>query len=362
MKVISNQPILAKIASAVILLTLLAIIPARAQNCAAPVNLATDGSFDRGLSGFENSGGWLFNQPLDPAIYGTTYISRAAVQNSAAAPVGPAATAYPAASLNAFALNENDGANDSITLSGPAGNFVSYYSESLHIWLDMGWRQAGGNPTYAATLKIKVDGVTYMTITTVNGNDAGSATGAVAGGGLLGANTPSSYPNSGGAGSLSTWNTIHLIVPYSGTGTPNVSFVIAGGSGTSDDFAIDRIYVPLCQISAINVSKSSTVISDPANGTSNPKAIPGATIRYCIVAENPSSNPSVTALSLSDDMSGLPYTVIPSSIRVNGSVTAGQCNWDGVVGGSFLGGVVTATLNTLTPGTATSAYFDVVLD
>lgn len=362
MRVIFQHSIYVKISSYFALLTLLFSTPALAQICTSPVNLSTNGSFDSGLNEFINSGSWLFNQPLDPGVYGTLYNSRASVQNPAAAPTGSAAAAYPAASLNAFALNENDGANDSISIVIPSGKFVSYYSGALHIWFDMGWRQAGGSTTYAATLQVKVDGTSYMTITTVAGNAAGSATGAVSNGATLGASTPTSYLNSGGAGSLSQWNTIHLIAPYFGSTTPNVSFEMAGGSGTSDDFAIDRVYVPLCQVTAISVSKSSTVISDPTSGTNNPKAIPGATIRYCVITENPASNPPATAVTQSDDVSGLPVSIVPLSIRVNGSVTAGKCNWDGMTGGSIVGGVVTATLNTLAPGTSSSAYFDVILN
>ena len=36
----------------------------------------------------------------------------------------------------------------------------------------------------------------------------------------------------------------------------------------------------------ISVFKSSVVISDPVNGTTNPKAIPGAIIEYCISVAN----------------------------------------------------------------------------
>lgn len=43
---------------------------------------------------------------------------------------------------------------------------------------------------------------------------------------------------------------------------------------------------------ALSVSKVSTVIADPVNGTTNPKAIPGATIEYLITVAN--SGPSAT--------------------------------------------------------------------
>jgi len=89
---------------------------AHAQNCTAPVNLTSNGSFDSGLTGYTNTGNWLFNQTLDPATYGTIYNSRAAVQNPSAAPSGQDASAYPAATTSAFVINEEDAANDMLAI------------------------------------------------------------------------------------------------------------------------------------------------------------------------------------------------------------------------------------------------------
>lgn len=44
----------------------------------------------------------------------------------------------------------------------------------------------------------------------------------------------------------------------------------------------------------LNVTKVSSVISDPVNGTSNPKAIPGATIEYLITVTNSGPDPADT--------------------------------------------------------------------
>src|SRR5690606_19124580 len=41
----------------------------------------------------------------------------------------------------------------------------------------------------------------------------------------------------------------------------------------------------------LTIVKLSRVISDPFNGTTNPKAIPGAIVEYEIIVTNPAANP-----------------------------------------------------------------------
>ena len=79
-------------------------------------------------------------------------------------------------------------------------------------------------------------------------------------------------------------------------------------SGFTDDAArdgsdTDRSFV---EVSAANVSvvKSSLVVSDPVNGTTNPKAIPGAVIRYCIAVSNSDSGATATGVTISDALPG----------------------------------------------------------
>ena len=227
---------------AALLMALVLAAPLAAQQCATPVNLASNGSFDAGLSGYTNSGSWTFNQTVSPSLYD----SRAAVQNPSAAPSGNDAAAYPSASQTAFTFSEIDNGSASLSITNPTGNFLTYFSGQLHIWFDMGWRQAGGtsNP---ATLQVRVNGTTFLTITTISGTGSGSATATLSNGATLGAGTPASYFNAGGSGALSQWNTIRLIIPYSATTLPDVSWVMSSTSSFADDFAIDRIYVPLCQ-------------------------------------------------------------------------------------------------------------------
>ena len=335
--------------------------PVSAQNCTTPVNLNTNGGFTSALTGYSSVGSWQFNQTLDPGVYGTIYNTHAAVQNPAAAPTGSLATNYPASTLNSFVINENDAANDTLTISSPLTGYGLYNSGQLRIWFDVGWRQAGGSPTTAGTLDIRVNGTTYMRIVTVAGNNPGSATSTLFSGATLGTSSASTFANTGGGGILSQWNTVHLIVPYSASTMPVVCFAMSGGGGVSDDFALDRIYVPMCTVTPIVTSKLMRVVSDMVS-SSNPKAIPGATVRYCITVANPAGNPTVQTVNISDTLSTLPGAYVASSLRINGTVTGSTCNEDGVAGGSFGSGTVSATLANLASGQARTIYFDMVLN
>jgi len=58
----------------------------------------------------------------------------------------------------------------------------------------------------------------------------------------------------------------------------------------------------------ITVTKSSTVISDPVNGATNPKRIPGAVVEYTVTITN-SGDTLATGVTLTDDLSGEAATV-----------------------------------------------------
>lgn len=94
---------------------------------------------------------------------------------------------------------------------------------------------------------------------------------------------------------------------------------------------------------ALTVLKHSKIVSDPLNGTANPKAIPGATIEYCIAVSNAAGSATATSVGISDP---LPATVTYDSgygIFVDGTVTSGTCNSDGSAGGAYNGGTTTVS-------------------
>ncbi len=73
-----------------------------------------------------------------------------------------------------------------------------------------------------------------------------------------------------------------------------------GGSGLGDGFESDRDGFEV-QSAGLTVSKSVTVIDDPFNGTTNPKAIPGATVEYVITVTN-SGTLDADAVSITDSI------------------------------------------------------------
>jgi len=82
--------------------------------------------------------------------------------------------------------------------------------------------------------------------------------------------------------------------------------VLADGTSTSeeaansgDDSALGQFQVAGALMSVV---KSSRIVSDPVNGTTNPKAIPGAVIEYCIAVSNAAGAATATAVNVSDDL------------------------------------------------------------
>ena len=88
---------------------------------------------------------------------------------------------------------------------------------------------------------------------------------------------------------------------------PNtVEDVFADGSGTNDAVE-DAVHSDQADYkvatAVLTVTKTSAVISDPINGTTNPLAIPGALIEYTVTIANAAGASTATGISLSDDLS-----------------------------------------------------------
>ncbi|MFM5950208.1 MAG: proprotein convertase P-domain-containing protein [Novosphingobium sp.] len=114
----------------------------------------------------------------------------------------------------------------------------------------------------------------------------------------------------------------------------------------------------------LSVSKSSTVISDPVNGTSFPKAIPGALVEYCILVAN-TGPAALTNLSASDSLPAN-FTYSASTLQTanscTGSPTAEDDNSTGTdetdpFGAAISGTTVTGTASSLASGAAYALRF-----
>jgi uncharacterized repeat protein (TIGR01451 family) len=132
----------------------------------------------------------------------------------------------------------------------------------------------------------------------------------------------------------------------SGTNTTGVDTVLADGSG-SDDSANDGVYTArgsyTVTAATLTVSKTNRVIDDPVNGTTDPKAIPGATVEYCIAVSNGAGSATATNIVISDVLPA-DLTFVSGSIRINGALDgSGNCT-GGDPGGSIAAGTITAPL------------------
>ncbi len=92
-----------------------------------------------------------------------------------------------------------------------------------------------------------------------------------------------------------------------GANTAGVDTVLADGNGgTGEDADNDGDFSDQGQFEVagalVSVVKSSRIISDPVNGTTDPKAIPGAVIEYCIAVSNAADGATATAVNVADDL------------------------------------------------------------
>ena len=106
----------------------------------------------------------------------------------------------------------------------------------------------------------------------------------------------------------------------------------------------------------LTLDKRSTVISDPVNGTTNPKLIPGAVVEYCIAVSNAAGGAAANSIAVSDILPAT-LTYVASSIRLNGTTTGLTCNADGSAGGSFSSGTVSGTITTVAAGDTRTLVF-----
>lgn len=127
----------------------------------------------------------------------------------------------------------------------------------------------------------------------------------------------------------------------------------------------------------VSVVKSSVVISDPVNGTTNPKAIPGATIEYCIAVSNAAGAATATNVNVLDDLPaevdfdnafGI-FVDATATVDSSGATPVATCTVpSGSSGGSFTAGGgtggldrVSGTLSDIDGGDTGALYFRVTI-
>jgi uncharacterized repeat protein (TIGR01451 family) len=165
---------------------------------------------------------------------------------------------------------------------------------------------------------------------------------------------------SGGAGSLGI-----TVTQTAGANTSGMDTVFAdtnaNGNTASDGASFaDNDYTVLA--AALTAVKTSKIISDPINGSTNPKMIPGATVEYCIAVSNGAGSATATNVALSDPLPAQTTYLSAFGIKVNGTVTAGACNADGSAGGSFASNTVSGTLSNIAAGGTSTMVFRVTIN
>ena len=128
--------------------------------------------------------------------------------------------------------------------------------------------------------------------------------------------------------------------------------------------------ITFCRPAAtLNVTKISQVISDPINGTTNPKAIPGAVMQYCILIGNAGSA-TVNSVSATD---AIPATVTYNAASMKSgpdcstATTVEDDNASGAdendpYGASVSGATLTATAATIAPAANFALTFQVTVN
>lgn len=128
-----------------------------------------------------------------------------------------------------------------------------------------------------------------------------------------------------------------------GADTTAVDVVFADGAGTDDaanDGAASDRDAYLVQTADVSISKTSAVVADPINGTTNPKAIPGAIIEYTITVDNDATaSASATGITITDV---LDTEVLAGTILYCDEAPTADVDFDCADGGT---GSVTLNLN-----------------
>jgi uncharacterized repeat protein (TIGR01451 family) len=107
----------------------------------------------------------------------------------------------------------------------------------------------------------------------------------------------------------------------------------------------------------MSIAKTSIVTSDPVNSTSNPKRIPGATVRYCFTVDNTGDGDAEDA-TIRDSLTGDGkdnLTYVRSGSVVQNISTACDCAAISTTNGSISGNDVTIVIGDIN-GTSDTAH------
>jgi hypothetical protein len=156
-------------------------------------------------------------------------------------------------------------------------------------------------------------------------------------------------------GGANTAGTVDTVLQDTGTGI-NGDIANDGKSTDDDDYTVSA--------ANLTVTKLSRVIEDPVNtiasgNAANAKAIPGATIEYCIVVANAAGASTASSVVINDNLTSLPVTYSSAfGVFEGGSVASSVCS-GGTGTGTYNAGtkIVNGNLGTITAGQTKTVYF-----
>lgn len=151
-----------------------------------------------------------------------------------------------------------------------------------------------------------------------------------------------------------------LLTNTAGANTAGLETVLAeaadaeGGSANDGVFTARGTYEVFA--ATLSVAKTSRVVEDPVNGTTNPKAIPGAVIEYCIAVSNAAGSAAATNVVVTDVLPD-DLTFVAGSIRVDGTLDGSGLCAGGNAAGSITGRTITAPLSDVAASDTRTAAF-----
>ena len=150
-----------------------------------------------------------------------------------------------------------------------------------------------------------------------------------------------------------------VLTATSGANTSGVDTVLADGAGP-DDSANDGVFSARGAYSVtaatLTVTKTNRVLQDPINGTTDPKAIPGAEVEYCVAVSNAAGSALATNVVVTDVVPA-DLTIVAGSVVVDGTLDGSNNCTGGSAGGSVAGQAVTAPLSDIAAGETRTAAF-----
>lgn len=156
-----------------------------------------------------------------------------------------------------------------------------------------------------------------------------------------------------------------VVTQTAGANTAGVDTVFADAAGVTDaarDGKISAAGDYTVSAPVLSVVKTSTIVSDPLNGTTNPKNIPGAVVGYCITVTNAAGGAAANNVAVSDPLPAQTTYDSTYGVFTNGTATctsdAGTTKTTPAAGTT----IVSGTIPTVAAGSTRSVYFQVTIN